>query len=626
MRYLFYVLSASLLLSCGSKNLQSSRQQVQATIDLVNVIDDKLIIDIISPTITTDKITFYMPEIVPGTYSDSDFGNFIQNVRAFTKNNEALPILKTGDNTWQIDNAQKLFRLSYQVNDTFDIEGTHEIFSPSGTNILVGKHFMLNLHGIIGYFEGLQEIPYQLSINRPSELEGSTSLPEVSSAKLWQEFLNTDTVDHFYASRYFQIIDNPIMYNKPNTEVFTVGDIEIELSVYSPNNIVSASDLKPNVLEMMKAQKTYLGDLNATKKYSILLYLSTSEPTDAQGFGALEHHTSTVVVLPEGIPLASLDEAMLDVVSHEFFHTLTPLTVHSKEIHNFSFNAPKMSQHLWMYEGVTEYFAQHFQVQQGLRPRADYYNVLTQKIGSSLAFDDALSFTEMSKNVLAEPFASQYVNVYQKGALIGMCLDILLLEESQGQTGILDLMKTLSRIYGIDKPFDDSTIIDEIVSLTSPTIEDFFTKHVVGNTPIPYENFFQKVGLSFESSQVPSTSYFFDQQTPFINVNQQTGDIFIMSGIDLNTFMLNLGLEGNDIIKTINNKAYTLQNVRELIGDSQNWKEGDPINFVVERKDEEVALSGKVTAPYVNRKSLVELQYLVDGPELRLRESWLKGS
>jgi hypothetical protein len=37
-------------------------------------------------------------------------------------------------------------------------------------------------------------------------------------------------------------------------------------------------------------------------------------------------------------------------ISHEFFHILTPLNVHSKEIHDFDFNNPKMSALLWMYE------------------------------------------------------------------------------------------------------------------------------------------------------------------------------------------------------------------------------------------------------------------------------------
>ena len=74
----------------------------------------------------------------------------------------------------------------------------------------------------------------------------------------------------------------------------------------------------------MLAQKTFLGDINSTKVYNILLYVSTTQG-DANGFGAFEHHTSTVVVLPEWLPMEEMQQAMVDVVSHEFFHIVTPL-------------------------------------------------------------------------------------------------------------------------------------------------------------------------------------------------------------------------------------------------------------------------------------------------------------
>ena len=127
------------------------------------------------------------------------------------------------------------------------------------------------------------------------------------------------------------------MYNAPNKEVFDIQGITIEVSVYSPNDVVKASNLRPNIEKMMKAQKTYLGAMNTTDRYSILLYLSTVGPEDAQGFGALEHHKSTVVVLPEMLPQEAMDAAIIDVVAHEFFHIVTPLNLHSAEIHKFRY-------------------------------------------------------------------------------------------------------------------------------------------------------------------------------------------------------------------------------------------------------------------------------------------------
>src|SRR5690606_5043157 len=153
----------------------------------------------------------------------------------------------------------------------------------------------------------------------------------------------SDTRDVFIADRYFDLIDNPIMYSKPDMETFMVGDMEIIFAVYSPGGEHSAASLKPGIEKMMRAQKSFMGDINQNKKYAILLYLSKMDGKDATGFGALEHHNSTTVVFPESMPQEALEKGLIDVVAHEFFHTITPLNVHSKEIHYFDYNDPKMS-------------------------------------------------------------------------------------------------------------------------------------------------------------------------------------------------------------------------------------------------------------------------------------------
>ena len=47
-------------------------------------------------------------------------------------------------------------------------------------------------------------------------------------------------------------------------------------------------------------------------------------------------------------------------------------------------------------------------------------------------FDDNLPFTELSLGAL-DLYADQYYNVYQKGALLGLALDLSLLELSDWQ-------------------------------------------------------------------------------------------------------------------------------------------------------------------------------------------------
>jgi predicted metalloprotease with PDZ domain len=81
------------------------------------------------------------------------------------------------------------------------------------------------------------------------------------------------------------------------------------------------------------------------------------------GYGALEHSYSSLYFLPETALEPNLHSMVNEVSSHEFLHILTPLNLHSEEIENFDFVNPKMSQHLWLYEGVTEYFAHLVQLQ-----------------------------------------------------------------------------------------------------------------------------------------------------------------------------------------------------------------------------------------------------------------------
>ncbi|XLS28225.1 peptidase M61 [Flavobacteriaceae bacterium M23B6Z8] len=595
---------------------------VVSTIDLVNIQDDRVMVEIDPGRFTAQTVTFYIPKTVPGTYSVDNYGQYLEEVKAFDYNNTPLEVNQIDLNSWQIKNATQLDRITYWVNDTFDSENTKEepVFSPAGVNIQQGSNFVLNLHALVGYFDNLTNLNYELIVRSPKELNGYTTLTKIETPKA---LLNEDyDTDVYLANRYFEVTDNPILYAVPDSETFMVSDIEVTLSVYSPNKVYSAAKLKPQMEKMMRAQKTFLGDINSTRKYNILLYLASMEKEDARGFGALEHHTSTTVVLPESIPEEALAEAMVDVVSHEFFHIVAPLSIHSEEIHNFNYNTPKMSQHLWMYEGVTEYFANLFQVNQGLITNNEFYERLMTKIERADSFNDQMSFTEMSENILEDPFKENYANVYEKGALIAMCLDLIIKEKSDGDKGILWLMKQLSQKYGQNKPFKDDEILGQITQLTYPEVGVFFEDHVIGSKPINYSLYFSKVGLIF-GEETQETGYLFQGQEPFINVNEATKEIFIRSGIPLNSFFTELKLQPDDVIRKINGMEYSLDNIRDMVGVSFTWKPGDLIEFVISRNDEEMTLKGTVVAPVRTVQKLVESPEATP-EELALRDAWLK--
>ena len=319
------------------------------------------------------------------------------------------------------------------------------------------------------------------------------------------------------------------------------------------------------------------------------------------------------------MPNSALGKQLIDVVSHEFFHIVTPLGVHSNEIHYFDFNAPKMSEHLWMYEGVTEYFANLFQVNQGLIDEDAFYKRMAGKISSSKSLNDTMPFTTMSENVLKEPYKDQYLNVYEKGALIGMCIDIIIREKSNGQRGILDLMQKLTNEYGPKKPFNDSELFGKITELTYPEVGTFLTTYVSGTTPIPYADYFAKVGVAKTKIQKASN--------PFINkksggiTGTSNKEIKVKANTELSQFLTNLGLKGDDIITEINGKVCNLDQISEMMIDAQKWKEGDVVTMKIKRDGKELTLSGKVILTFEESEGY----HIIDPSNDALKEAWLKG-
>ena len=602
----------TLALTGFSASAQKKSEQIKVTIDLVNVKDDKVLVTVMAPKMTTDVTTFSIPKIIPGTYSEDDYGKFVEGFKAFDTKGRALTVTKLDDNSWQIKNAKTLSKITYYVNDTFDVENTHDVFSPAGTNIIDGKNYLLNMHGFVGYFDGKKTNPYQLTIPHPATIWGATSLVDNDASS---------TNDVFEASRYFELVDNPIMYSKPDYTKFTIDGMDILIAVYSATGKVDAKSITPDMEKMIRAQKTFLGDFNTTKKYSVLLYLSDISVADAKGFGALEHNTSTTVVLPEMMPKEQLVQALVDVVSHEFFHIVTPLSIHSKEIHEFDYNKPKMSEHLWMYEGITEYFANLFQVNQGLITEEQFYDRMAAKVQNASSYNDAMSFTMMSRNVLEEPFKSQYANVYEKGALIGMCLDIIIREESNGKNGILDLMKKLSTFYGPERPFNDDELFAKVIDLSYPEVGTFLTKYVEGETPIPYGEYFSKMGIGKSKVMKASPSVFLNGQVPYVTIKPGGKELMIIPDATLNPFMTELGLKGGDIIKSVNGVDYNVDNVYDLVIGSQEWKEGDAISATIIRDGKSIDLKGKVKLSYEEQEGW----NVVDTSKDALREAWLKG-
>ena len=603
---------------------QDKADAYQFKVNLTKVDNDQLLVELIVPeTVRNEKtVKYHLPKIVPGTYSIYNFGRFASEFTAYNKSGKAFKskhIKHPDSNTWIIKKANKLHKISYIIEDTWDTDKDRRnsddfIFEPGGTNIEANENSVLNNHGFFGYFEGFKRRDYFVEFDKQEQFFGATSLDRVGG--------DSDT-DVFYAQNYMDLADAPIMYCDPDTTIVKVGNADVLIATYSPTGKVSSDFIATQVGPILQAQKEYLGGTLPVDKYVFIIYLSDDTPYSGK-WGALEHSYSSLYYLPEMDP-EQIAQTVRDVAAHEFFHIVTPLNIHSEEIHNFDYINPKMSMHLWLYEGVTEYSAGHVQVTQGLMPIESYLDVMGEKIRNAQTYEDNLPFTKMSRNVLTK-HKDQYGNVYEKGALIGMCLDIRLRQLSNGELGLQKLIQNLSTEFGKNRAFKDEELFEIITKLSYPEIADFFNRYVAGKEALPIAEYLAEAGITYyPKKEVNDISLFGGDLNKFIGVDYSRMGFKIGSAAGLDAFGKDyIGFKEDDFIKTWNGEKLTFDNINEVLGKyAGTAKEGDILSITVIRDGKEVELKTEIVPIPIEKEHVILLSDNPTAEQMVLRKAWL---
>lgn len=607
-----------LIILCGLSSITAfADKDYHYLINLNKVVDDKITIELTPPDMSENEVVFNFPAMVPGTYEVYNFGRFVSNLKAFGKNGSVITVQKLNDDSYKLSPASQIQKITYEVEDSWDTKIKEKVvFEPGGSNIEDNKNFVFNTHCFFGYFTGYKQANFVLEFEKPKGFYPSTGLSDLTLG----EFRDVIKV-----SDYNSLVDSPIMYNLPDTATIMVANTKVLVSVYSPNGVVSSKYVAGNLKRLLYAQRDYLNGELPVDKYAFLIYLS-DKPTLSGSSGALEHSYSSFYVLPE-LDTASIAQTLNDVCAHEFFHIVTPLNIHAEEIGDFDFNNPKMSEHLWLYEGLTEYSAHHAQVLAGLIGYDYFFQVMMDKYNNSIEqYNDTVPFTFMSKHVLTEHYHKQYNNVYEKGALINMCLDIMLRYYSDGKYGTQELMRDLAKKYGKDKSFKDPDLFNDIEKLTFPEIRKFLDEHVAGRKPLPMVEVFKMVGLDLIKERETETITLGGFG---IGYNDSTKRLIVIDVNEVDEFGKQFKYKVGDELYSFNNRLLTLDNAREVVGDFMSTTAvGDKLVIEVYRKDKKgkyklKKLSGKVKKVKIIEKNIIDVSKNPTEKQITARRTWL---
>ena len=445
-------------------------------IDLNDRADDSFKVTAWVAGLTDANAVYQFAATAPGTYQVMDIGRYVRRFQAFDSAGRPVPVERVSVNQWKLSDPARVRTLRYAISETWDTPvNEHQVYLMCGTSI-ERDHVLINPHAVIGYPSGMQARRIRLRLAYPAGWKLGTALER-------------DRSGAYLAEDFDQLVDSPILLGRLTEARTRVTGVPVEIYTYSHTGKIRSSQLLGAMDDMLQAAGRFLGKL-PVDRYTFLYHF------DERSAGAWEHSLSSEYVLQESEFTDTVGWYVKDIAAHEFFHIVTPLNIHSEIIEHFNFVTPVPSQHLWLYEGTTEWAAHAMQLRAGLKTPDQYLAKVIEKMQIDRAkYASTWSLRELALTSYSDSGQKQYGNIYMRGALTAGLLDIRLLELSGGRQGLQDLILELAHRFGKQRAFPESTFVDTLAAMTSPEIRDFFARYVWDSQRLPIAEYYGKLGI-----------------------------------------------------------------------------------------------------------------------------------
>ncbi|WP_274474434.1 M61 family metallopeptidase [Mangrovimonas aestuarii] len=474
----------------STKTTEKVIPSVSFEVNLTDRSNDTYKVEVTPPSLTAQNNIFQFAATAPGTYQVMDMGRYVQNFTAYNEKGEVVPTSKISTNQYELSTPESITKITYEISETWDTPvDRDQIYMMCGTSI-EDDHSLINGQAVFGYFKGKQQSPIKIKLDLPEGWNYGTALTQ-------------NPEGYFFADNYDHAVDSPILVGNLTKASMDVQGTTVDIYTYSKTGKVNSEQILGSMKNMLLSASGFLNGL-PVDRYTFLFHFE--DYTN----GAWEHSYSSEYVYKED-SWNNLEQGVLEVAAHEFFHVVTPLNIHSEIIEKFNFITPVPSEHLWLYEGTTEWAAHMMLLRSRQKSLDDYLNTLEKKVMiSTRYYDSSISLVDLALKSYTPEGHKQYGNIYMKGALVAGLLDIKLIELSDGQTGLVDVINKLAKQYGPHKPFKEDTFFNVFVEETYPEIRQFIDNYIKASQPLPLKEYYEKIGIEYN----PETNSFSVNSAP----------------------------------------------------------------------------------------------------------------
>lgn len=532
----------------------------------------------------------WLPDWIPGSYMIRDFSRHLTPLQAFTSDDTPVAIQAIDKSSWHCAPVVGTLIVRYRVYawdmsvrtallDQFGgfFNGTSVFLAVAGQEQRPVTVTIERPHGVatsVAVDHPTALTPHMAAEQRSSAWRVATTLPRAGAAALG--------FGDYCAANYDELIDHPVEFGIFDYVRFDVDGVPHAIAVTGGHRGDLArlvSDLK----RICQGQIRFFEEPAPFSQYLFLLRVVDS------GYGGLEHRSSTSLICDrDDLPSTSEPEApsagytqLLGLCSHEYFHSwnVKRLKPHAMLMPNL--RQPVHTELLWFFEGITSYYDDQFLLRAGVIDLQAYATLLSKNISRHLQTPGrevqtlaAASFDAWTKHYQQnENTPNAVVSYYVKGALVALCLDLML--RAQGND-LDEVIRELWQRFGRQElGLNSVDIASIIIAKLGSYGEQFLQLALYSTVELPWQRLLEDAGVQVILSSA---------QTVSLGVRTQAAEGGVqLRVVDPAGAAAAAGLSAGDIVIALDNLRVSAANWDKRLA---QYAVGDSISVYAFRRDD----------------------------------------
>lgn len=537
--------------------------------------------------ISQNELNLKMAVWSPGSYLIREFQRNIDFVEWSKDSTNFVRAEKTDKHTWKLDLRNDALHASTDTDArsaSIHVRYRTYCFEYSvRTNFVDDSHALINGAPTYLYVDGFENTASEIEIAPFAEWKNiSTSLPQKDNNKWIRVAQNLD-----------ELIDSPIEIGNHLSYFFDAVNVSHELAIYGQSNCNTEkliADLK-NIIE----KETNIFGSHPCKKYVFIIHNTETS------FGGLEHLHSSVNHITRWSYDTENYQRAISLLAHEYFHLWNVKRIRPKTLGPFNYNAENYTELLWFFEGVTSYYDDYVCYRAGVTSKEDFIKIVEKNINEVMntagidtqtlaeaSFDTWLKYYRRNENSL-----NSQINYYTKGAIVAMLFDFMILDATNGEKSLDDVMRKLYENYAANPNtgISENSLLEIFNMISGIDFSSYFEKYIHTTAPLDIDFYFELLGIQLKDIT--------ERDKVFLGLSTQIKEgRLIITQVDKNYGAYKGGLSAEDEIIAIDGFRVT-KDFGKLFA---HKKTDDIIDILVARQG--TIKSNKITLTKDNRKNL----------------------